>query len=493
MTSARILCAALLWALGLAAVQTARAAPPRAQAGEVINFALIDHHGLFHELRRNEARVVVLFFTGNGCPIARQSLAKLRMLHQRYLDRGVALWMINSNPQDDRDSIRQEAEAFRSEPLPILKDDTQGVARLFDAKRTGEIIAISTKDWRIFYRGAIDDQFSEETPKPQPTERFLETALEEFLADKAISTPRTTTKGSLIRFEAEADGGRAPVSFVKEVAPILLRKCVGCHSPDNVGSWAMSDHKKVKGMSDMIQEVILTHRMPPWGADAQVGKFANDRSLTVAESQTLPHWIEQGAPRGDGEDPLPAAAKPPADWPLGPPDYVLRLPRPEQIPASGVLDLRHRILDFPFTNEVWIGAIDVKPGNRKILHHATLRTINPGQTRADLGGLTGWAPGYNRGRRFPEGTGKKVKQGARLHLELHYVTIGAPQTDQTEIGFYLLPSPPKFELETRALFDMAFSIPPREPNLKTFATTSFEQDTLLFDLTPHMHWRGSWF
>lgn len=425
-------------------------ASARGNAEEIINFALLDHRGQSHELRRADARAVVLFFTGNGCPIARQSIWKLRTLQQRYLDRGVAFWMINSNPQDDRASIVQEAEVFRSDPLPILKDDTQGVARLLGVKRTCETIAISAKDWRIFYRGAIDDQLSEGAIKPRPTEKFLETALEEFLADKPVSKAQTVAKGCLIHFEAEPDSGHAKVSFVKEVAPILVRKCVVCHRPGDIGSWVMSDYKKVKGMSAMIQEVILARRMPPWGADPHFGKFANDRSLTVAEAQTLLHWVEQGALRGEGEDPLPTAAKPAEDWPLGPPDFVVRLSRPEQIPATGVLDLRHQILNAPFTNDVWIGALDVKPGNRKIVHHVTLRTIYPGQTVADSVPFAGWNPGNTSGR-FPEGTGRRFKKGVKFHIDLHYTTIGTPQTDQTEIGFYLLPAEPKVGLEARAI------------------------------------------
>ncbi len=465
---------------------------PREPGTEVINFALLDQRGQFHELRRAGGSVVVLFFTGNGCPIARQCLPKLRTLQQQYLARGVTFWLVNSNPQDDRASIVEEAAAFRSDPLPILKDDTQGVARLLGVRRTCDTIAISTKDWRIFYRGAIDDQFVEGAVKPRPTEEFLRPALEAFLAHQPIAKPQTVAKGCLLHFEADAGRGADPVSFVKEVAPILQRKCVNCHRPGDVGSWVMSDYRKVKGMSAMMQEVILARRMPPWGADSHFGKFANDLSLTVAEAQTLLHWIEQGAPRGEGEDPLPQMAKPAEEWPLGPPDHVIRLARPEQIPATGVIDLRHQILRAPFTNDVWIGALDIKPGNRKVLHHVTLRTLYPGQTVADPVGIAGWNPGYTA-RRFPEGTGQRFKKGVMFHIDLHYTTIGSPQTDQTEIGFYLLPAAPKVALEGRAAWDTEISIPPGEPNFKATALASFEQDMLLYDFRPHMHWRGSWF
>ena len=459
-----------------------------ADDAEVLNFALLDHKGQYHELRRAQGRAVVIFFTGNGCPIARQSILKLRMLQQRYLDRGMTFWMINANPQDDRASIAEEAEAFRSDPLPILKDDTQGVARLLGVKRTGETVAISTKDWRVFYHGAIDDQLSEGAIKPYPQEKFLEVALEEFLADKPVSKAKTSGRGCLIHFEED----QANVSFAKDVAPILVAKCAVCHRPGDIGSWVMSDYKKVRGMSEMMREVILARRMPPWGADAQFGKFADDRSLTVAEAQTLLRWIEQGSPRGEGDDPLPGAVKPAEDWALGKPDYIIRLARPEQIPATGLLDLRHFILNAPFTNDVWIGAIDMKPGNRKVVHHVAMRTIYPGQTVADPVGIAGWNPGYTA-RRFPEGTGKLLKKGVRFHIDMHYTTIGTPQTDQTEIGFYVLPAPPKVALESRAIWDPDFSIPPGEPNLRTSAIGSFDQDLLLYDFRPHMHYRGSWF
>lgn len=327
--------------------------------------------------------------------------------------------------------------------------------------------------------------------KPRATEQFLERALEEFLAGKPVTNAQTVARGCLINFEAD-DHGDAKVSFVKEVAPILVRKCVVCHRPGDVGSWVMSDYQKVKGMSAMMQEVILSRRMPPWGADPHFGKFANDGSLSVAEARTLLHWIEQGAPRDEGEDPLPGAVKPAEEWPLGPPDYVVRLARPEPIPATGVLDLRHQILNAPFTNDVWIGALDIKPGNRKVLHHVTLRTIYPGQTVADPVGIAGWNPGY-ASHRFPEGTGQLLKQGVRFHIDLHYTTVGSPQTDQTEIGFYVLPARPKVVLEGRAAWDTEISIPPAEPNFRASALTSFAEDTLLYDLRPHMHWRGSWF
>src|SRR5204863_5743623 len=150
----------------------------------------------------------------------------------------------------------------------------------------------------------------------------------------------------------------------------LASKCVECHREGNIGSWAMTDHAKVKSMPAMIEEVILTRRMPPWDADSHIGKFENNGALQVAEAQTLLRWIHQGAPRGDGADLLTTTTvKSPEEWPLGKPDIILRLPQPEQIPATGVIEYRH--IDVPANNDsdLWVAGFWVKPGNKQVVHH----------------------------------------------------------------------------------------------------------------------------
>ena len=163
------------------AASSARAARP-AHEGEVPNFALLDYQGKYHELHRTQARAVVLFFTGNGCPIARQSIPKLRALRRKFADQGVVVWMVNTYSQDDREAIRKEAKEFPVGSVPLLMDQRQALALSFGVRRTAETIAIDTSDWSVFYRGAIDDQLSEGATKPEATEKFLENALRQHLA-----------------------------------------------------------------------------------------------------------------------------------------------------------------------------------------------------------------------------------------------------------------------------------------------------------------------
>lgn len=459
-----------------------------------MNFSLLDYKGRNHELRRASARAVVLFFTGNGCPVARQSIAKLKKLRDRYSDKGVEIWMINSNTQDDRDSIEKEAEEFEEGSLPVLIDDTQQIARMLNVKRTAETICIDTKDWTVFYHGAFDDQLVEGAQKPEPSVKYVETALDEWLAGKSISHPSSASRGCLITFDTEAKTGGAPVSYSKEIAPLLESKCVGCHSPGNIGPFSFASYQKVKGHAEMIREVLADRRMPPWDADPRFGHFKNDRSLSLEQKKLLLRWLDQGMPQDGDEDPLTKANPKLAEWPMGPPDYIVKLPVAQEIPATGVLDYRHVDIPCPTTNDVWLASAVFRPDNHRVVHHLIVRakySKTPELAKEDVF-LAGWAPGYEY-QKYPEGTGKFLGKGATLEFELHYTVDGKPETDQSELGLYLLRSPPKMALRTTGAYNPDFFVPPHESQAPSYAVYGFKNDSWLYDLAPHMHLRGAWF
>ena len=473
-------------------VTTPGRAAPAESGPELLNFALLDHRGRMHELHRMGGEVVVLFFTANECPIARQCAPKLRELQSRWGNQGVGVYLVNASPGDDRTSLAKEAMELGLWHLPVLKDDTQGVARHLGVKRTGEVIAINTHNWTILYRGAIDDQLVEGASKPAPTERYLDSALENFFAQRPISPTQTTAHGCVIHFDGGSGADSAPVDYAKEIVPLLESKCVSCHSPGNVGPWAMTSYRKVKGMASMIEEVLLTRRMPPWDADPHIGKFLNDAALTVAESQTLLRWVHQGAPRGEGADPLESLHVPvQSEWPLGTPDIVIKLPATQQIPATGVLDYRHIQVFAGNSNAAWVGATYVKPGNRKVVHHIIGRIQDGGQ-KDHLGQnemFVGWAPGSTQAP-FPKNSGKYLPKNAKFDLELHYTTCGTEQTDDSEIGLYLLKERPTHRFESVPVVNYQFELPPGSAATDVEGFHCFTSEATLHAVTPHMHLRG---
>ncbi len=481
----------LALACGARASDTTAATP---DADEVINFSLLDFTGRYYELRRADTRVVVLFFTENGCPVARQSIEKLKALRKRYADQDVAIWMVDANFQDDRASIEKEAEDFKVGTLPVLIDDTQEVAKMLHVKRSAETLCIDTSNSVVFYRGALDDQLVEGARKPAPTQQYVRDALDQFLAGKPVAVSRSLGRGCLLTFEDEGDAGKQPISYVKQISPLLEQRCANCHRPGDIAPFAMNSYKKVKGHADMIREAVLDRRMPPWDADPRWGHFKNDRSLTLAQKKLLLRWVDQGAPRDDGPDPLARETPAPPEWPLGQPDYIVKLPTPQEIPATGVLDYRYVDVPSPIANDVWLSAAVFRPDNKRVVHHLIVRAKydkTPKQARDDVF-LTGWAPGYDNPA-FPEGTGKFLGKGATLNFELHYTVDGKPETDQSELGLYVLKERPKLPLDTVAAYNLHLVVAPNEPEAPCYAVTGFKQDTMIFDLAPHMHLRGSWF
>ncbi|MGE3311254.1 MAG: redoxin domain-containing protein [Limisphaerales bacterium] len=483
----------LLVLLALAGLSQMAEAVAASAKREVPNFNLLDLRGVNHELYRAEAKVVVLFFTGTGCPIARKSARTLRELRDAYAKQGVSFWLINTFAED---SVRDAAKEFRDlglQGFPYLRDPRQGVALSLGVQRTAEVVAIETGDWEVVYQGAIDDRFAEGAEKPSPRERFLADALDAHLAGRPVATDRTQARGCRIAFAEVASEGGTP-SYAADVAPILRKHCVECHRDGAIGPWSMDGHGRVKNYSRMIEEVLLTRRMPPWDPDPNVGKFANAHELTGKEAQTLQRWISAGAPRGEGADPLAEPLDPLPDWALGTPDVVLRLPKPEEVPATGVLEYRHVSIPNPFTNEVWVAATDIKPGNRKVVHHAILYVKWPGGQDDGTGNglhFCGWAPGTPPSQ-YPPGVAKRLPAGAQLTLEMHYTTTGVAQTDQTEVAFYLAPGPQPRTVEVRRAEDFNLEIPPGSDEARHSATYAFRKPATIYSLAPHMHVRGKW-
>lgn len=525
--------------LTLACVAIFASEPPQPGGSEVLNFSLLDYHGRHYELRKVDARLLLLFFTGPDCPIARQNVPKLQAISEALTPKGVVVWQINSMPQNDPDdrkldamfalgrvaprdrmgdryivqgmrglvsdavlgdveTLRQETRehVWGSPPMPpVLRDERQLVSRYFGVSRTCDTIVIDTQKMTVVYRGAIDDQFTEGAKKPKPTANYLRDALSAFLDGKPIATPQTKPHGCAVTYQTTSL--ETPVSYTSTIAPLLQKSCIGCHSDGNVGPFSMSSYEKVKGWSAMIDEVLLDRRMPPWHADPHFGEFANDRSLTGEESQAMLRWIRQGCPRGEGDDPLPAASVAAAKaegWALGQPDFVATLPK-QGVPSTGVLDYRFIDSEFVMPQDAWLRAAIVKPGNRKVVHHIIVRVRYPITYRdrpEEAFLFSSWVPGLAQSE-LPAGTGLFVPKGAKFNFEAHYTTNGEPQTDESAIGLYLSKEPPPMRFEVRGFENRDIDIRPGDPDARYTTSYFFKTDTRLFGMAPHMHLRGSWF
>lgn len=479
--------------VAIAAVAVAIGMSATATSQRVENFELIDHRGDAHELYYySDASAVVLMVQGNGCPIVRNALPDFRKVRDTYDDKGVVFLMLNSNLQDHRASIADEAEEW-SIDFPILEDDTQLVGEGLGLTRTAEVLVIDPKNWGLAYRGPINDRLSYERQKETADEHYLASALDAVIAGNDVAIETKGAQGCLINF-AESEKDHAAISYTETIAPMLQDKCVRCHTPGGIGPWAMTSYEMVRGFAPMMREVVRTKRMPPWHADPHVGNWQDDRSLSVEQKQTLVHWIEAGAPRGDGPDPLAAAATPAPDWPLGEPDLILELP-PADIPASGIVDYSYPVLANTIGKDVWVKAMTVLPGDASVVHHVLAGTSAPGakpderQEGVFYNYLGGYAPGSGSSI-MPEGTGVFVAQDTLFLLQMHYTPAGKAVTDQTRVALYFHEETPSNFLRHGVVLNPAIRIPPNAKSHEERAYFSFDKDALLYTVLPHSHYRG---
>ncbi|HEX3701053.1 MAG TPA: hypothetical protein VHV27_10305 [Phenylobacterium sp.] len=483
------LIAALAAASGLALTAASAPIGARADAPAVQTPQHVDDFQLTDQTRTaqhlyyyNYAPAIVLMSETNGASQA--SAAALEKLAATYRDKGVIFFMVNSNLGDGRDATAAEAQK-QGYTIPVLMDEQQLVGESLGVEREGEVFVLDPKTWSVVYRGPVAGA------SPYAAE-----AIEAVLAGKAAPQPRVElTAGKPIAFPDRAKAADfARISYSKDIAPILQDKCVSCHIKGGIGPFAMTSYQVIKGFSPMIRETIRTRRMPPYFADPHIGAFKNDQSLSAEQTKTLVHWIEAGAPRGEGPDPLLAnAGKVAPEWPvaLGKPDVVIDLPA-FKVPASGLIPYQNPVIDNPFKQDEWLRAVAIRPGDRRVLHHVVSNTIGDPSHPADIpGGSVGsYTPGAQP-QIMADGSGAPIPAGGKLHFQMHYTTMGTPTTDKTQVGFYLLKAPPKYIKRSAVIGDFALYIPAGAQAHKEVAYLTFPADAYIYTLYPHAHYRGS--
>ena len=169
-------------------------------------------------------------------------------------------------------------------------------------------------------------------------------------------------------------------TFSKDVAPILYKNCATCHRPGEIAPMSLLTYAEARPWAKSIRDEVSDGTMPPWHADPKHGKFANDRSLTAADRDVLTRWANGGAPEGDPKD-LPAAPKFVDGWQLGQPDTVLQLPVEYKVPADGFVEYEYFELPTNFTEDKWMEGLEVRAGNRAVVHHVD-RVDAPPDARA---------------------------------------------------------------------------------------------------------------
>lgn len=448
------------------------------------------------------AKWTVLCFLGTECPLARLYGPRLQALSEQFQPDGVSFLGINSNIQDSPAEIDAYGRKHAIE-FPMVKDTDQSIAESVGATRTPEVFIVDAAGL-VLYQGRIDDQYEPGVSRAKPTKHNLQDAIQSLVDGTPIAEPKTIGVGCLITRIPKSFGSADPqsndsdaiVTFTRDIAPILNKSCVECHRSGEIGPMELIDYDEVVGWGQMILEVIDQGRMPPWHADPKVGHFIGERRMDSKAREKIATWLDEGMPKGDVND-LPT----PRIWPDGwqfdtpPDDVIVMRDRPFTVPADGVVEYQYFVVDPKWSEDRWIRAAQVLPGNAGVVHHAIV-FVRPPDEMGTRG--FGWMGAYVPGQRavgLPSGHARLVPAGSKLVFQMHYTPNGRETDDRTKVGIWSIDADEvTHEVFTQVAIDHDFEIPPGANDyVVTMSVDSFPPNSRMLGITPHMHLRGTSF
>jgi hypothetical protein len=335
-------------------------------------------------------------------------------------------------------------------------------------------------------------------------------------------------------------------TFNKDVLPVLQKNCQVCHRAGGVAPMAFTTFESTRPWAKAIKAAVLSRKMPPWFADPHVGEFRNAPELTQADITTLTAWADNGAVEGNAAD-KPATLQWADGWRIQP-DVVVSMPQPFRVSAKGEGEIQQFVITSPFKEDTWVSAIEIRPGNASVVHHAIFQVLDrktgapicnncaessvagrasstgtifttaagvklnslPGSNYSNTdvlvrlreretgrGSFTTMEAVYAPGTqpldfRYRE-SAKLIPGGMPLQIEVHYTPNGTETTDQTKIAFTLAKEPTQRRFVMMApehLVDARMPIPAGASNWETKGELTFLQDAELVWFMPHMHLRG---
>ncbi len=303
----------------------------------------------------------------------------------------------------------------------------------------------------------------------------------------------------LIPLTAFAADSARQVTFNKDIAPIFQRSCQGCHHAGTSAPMSLVTYSETRPWAKSIKERVATRDMPPWHLDKTVGirKYKNDRSLNDSEIATIVKWVDSGAPQGDAADlPAPLSFTSDNSWYIGKPDLLVTTDKDFTMYPAGPDWWIDQFAEVKIPEDRWIKAMEIKPSNPKIVHHAVIYAIEPDAPEGtpETGvQLHEYAVG-KYGDIFSENTGRLLKPGTRLRFDMHYFAIGSEQHNKTTIAFKFYPKGevPKYQVRSipvRNIPNDELEIPPNSV-VRTDGYYRLTRNARIDSFQPHMHMRG---
>lgn len=297
------------------------------------------------------------------------------------------------------------------------------------------------------------------------------------------------------------------VTFNRDIAPIVFKNCVVCHRPGESAPFSLLEYAPAKKRAGLIAALTQSRFMPPWLPKHGEVQFLGERGLSKEEIALIAKWVEQGAVEGDPAD-LPPQPEFTKGWQLGEPDMVLEMPTPFTVPAEGTDVYRNFVLPIPVSRPRWVKAVELRPGNPKVVHHAVLQ-VDPSRSSRrrdeedeevgfpgmDMAGseppggqLIGWTPG--KVPVIDERLAWRVEPGSDMVLQLHMLPSGKPEEIAPRIGLYFTDKAPTEQAFSLLMRNDDIDIPAGEANYVIEDSLTLPVGVKAIGIYPHAHYLG---
>ena len=342
----------------------------------------------------------------------------------------------------------------------------------------------------------------------------------------------------LLPAKAQTINPSKEVTYSRDVAPILYKNCVTCHRPNDIAPMSLLTYKEARPWAGLIQNAVVNRKMPPWHADPKVGGFLNDPRLSDHDIATIDEWVRTGAKEGDAKD-LPPAPGLAEGWHIKP-DVVFTIP---EFTVSGASQDEYEYIYVPtnFTEDKWVQAAEVLPGDRRVVHHATVSVITGDKVAKEVaehagpnagvdkyhyrtgkvlhlrpdapivddgcayptgGGVPGMSSGYVNivpgiylpgplAETRPAGYALRIPAGSYLQFQVHYSNHTSEDVkDRTSIGLVFAREPVQHEIAQYEIWNDLFLIPANDDNHRVTSCFTLPKDVIALAYTGKMHYSG---
>jgi len=296
------------------------------------------------------------------------------------------------------------------------------------------------------------------------------------------------------------------VTWTKDVAPIVYQNCASCHRTGEVAPFPLLTYGDAKRRSKEMALSVAARTMPVWKPEKNYGEFVGERRLSDDQIATIKAWVDGGCAEGDAKD-LPPEPKFGDGWAFGEPDLVVKMAEEYTVPAEGRDIYRNFAIPLNLTEEKYVRAVQFRPGNKKVVHHALMFLDTTGDSRkkdeqdpkpgfgggglglgaVSGGGLGGWAPGGVT-QPMPDGIGKQIKKNSDLLLQLHFHPSGKVEKELSQIGIWFCKEKPKKLVSMVPMGNRQLDIAPGDKNYKVEAQFTTPVDVEFVGITPHAHY-----